>query len=141
MKEVGLGLLFKQLHIAFESNLQHLSAELELTPAQTDILIYLFDNEDHPINQRELEYHFHLSNPTVTGILKRMELKGYIERTSNIKDGRSKIILLTDRARGVRQVIIDTLDALEKKILTGFSVQEQEEFTYMLTKVLKNITE
>ena len=94
------GILFKQLSIAFENNLQRTAARYDLTPAQAGIVVYLED-VDHPVNQRELEQYFKLSNPTVTGLMKRMESKGFIQRIANPEDGRSKYIQLTPKAMEV----------------------------------------
>lgn len=59
--------------------MQREAARYDLTPAQASILMYL-EKADHPVNQRELENYFRLSNPTVTGLMKRMEAKGFIRR-------------------------------------------------------------
>ena len=54
-----------------------------LTGMQMEILCYLKCNPDKEIHQREIEYWFQLKNPTVTGILNRLEEKGYITRRRN----------------------------------------------------------
>ena len=41
--------------------------------SQQEILFYLGFHEGEPIHQREIEKWFHLKNPTVTGILNRLE--------------------------------------------------------------------
>ena len=93
----SFGLLFKQISIAFSNNFQREAARYDLTPSQASILIYL-SKVDHPVNQRELEKYFRLTNPTVTGLMQRMENKGFIRREMNQADNRSKYIILTPKA-------------------------------------------
>ena len=132
------GLLFKQLSIAFENNLQREAGRYGLTPAQASILSYL-EAADHPVNQRELEYHFKLSNPTVTGLMKRMESKGFINRVANPEDGRSKYIELTPKALEVSSSVRSNLLALEGHMMQDLSPEEEEVFHELLVRVLKRI--
>ncbi len=132
------GLLFKQLSIAFENNLQHEAARYDLTPAQASILIYL-ESVDHPVNQRELEYYFKLSNPTVTGLMKRMESKGFIDRVANPEDGRSKYIQLTPKALEVSNSVRTNLRALEHTMMQDLSPEEEDIFYELMMRVLKRI--
>ncbi len=132
------GLLFKQLSIAFDSNLQREAARFDLTPAQASILIYLA-SVDHSVNQRELEYYFKLSNPTVTGLMKRMEAKGFISRVTNPEDGRSKYIQLTPKAMEVSQSVHNNMMEVDRTIMQDLTPEEEEVFHELLSRVLKRI--
>lgn len=132
------GILFKQLSIAFENNLQRTAARYDLTPAQAGIVVYLED-VDHPVNQRELEHYFKLSNPTVTGLMKRMESKGFIQRIANPEDGRSKYIQLTPKAMEVASSVRQNLQTLENDMTQDLSAEEEEIFHDMLMRVLQRI--
>ena len=132
------GVLFKQLSIAFENNLQRSAAQYDLTPAQASIIIYL-DNVDHAVNQRELEHYFKLSNPTVTGLMKRMESKGFIQRIANPEDARSKYIQLTPKAMEVASSVRHNLQTLENDMTQDLSAEEEEIFHDMLMRVLQRI--
>ncbi len=131
-------LLFKQLSIAFENNLQREAAQYGLTAAQASILIYL-SNVDHKVNQRELESYYHLSNPTVTGLMKRMEAKGFIRRQVSQEDGRAKYITLTDKAMEISSEVKQNLAKMEQKVVQGMSPEESEQFHALLVQALKNI--
>ena len=67
----------------------------DLTKTQRDILGYLHFTDKNPVIQKDIEEHFHISNPTVTGILNRLEQKGFIERKQSLKDKRVRTIVLT----------------------------------------------
>ena len=47
-----------------------------LTAAQLDVMIYLKCSGEEEIHQRQIENWFQLKNPTVTGLLNRLERKG-----------------------------------------------------------------
>ncbi len=132
------GVLFKQLSIAFENNLQRSAAQYGLTPAQASIIIYL-QTADHSVNQRELEHYFKLSNPTVTGLMKRMEAKDFIERVANPEDGRSKYIRLTPKALEVCSSVSQNMQTLEREMMQDLSPEEAELFHDLLMRVLKRI--
>ncbi len=137
-EKCSYNLLFKQLSIAFENNLQREAAQYGLTAAQTGILIFL-SKVDHQVNQRELESYFHLSNPTVTGLMKRMEAKGFIRREVSREDGRAKYIILTEKAMEISSEMQQNMAKMEQKVIQGMTVEEQEQFHALLVQALKNI--
>ena len=75
-------------------------ADFDLTAAQSDIIVYLMNNyqEMSEINQLDIQKHLQLSNPTVSGLLNRLEEKGFISRTSSIHDARYNCISPTQKA-------------------------------------------
>jgi DNA-binding MarR family transcriptional regulator len=75
MNERKFGLYFKLIHHSFEKRLNKILAPYDLTLSQFDILSILNENNTHGITQRDIEYALKLENPTVTGLVKRMEAK------------------------------------------------------------------
>ena len=132
------GLLLKQLSNAFESNLQREAARYGLTTAQANILIYLAKVE-HPVNQRDLEHHFKLSNPTVTGLMKRMEAKGFITREANPGDGRSKLIQLTPKALEVSSEVRRSMRELEAYMMQSLTPEESAQLRELLLRTLQQV--
>lgn len=74
--------------------------EKELTVSQTEILIYLYRNKmkNISVTQRDIENFFGLSHPTIIGILKRMQCKGFVNVTVNEEDKRQRDVRLTEKA-------------------------------------------
>ena len=68
----------------------------EITSSQADILVYLFMNENKEIYQKDIEKHFELTNPTVNGIINRLELKKLVYRQKDEFDKRLTLIKLTE---------------------------------------------
>ena len=75
-----LGRLFKQIHFAFEMNGARLMKAVDVTPAQMDVMLLLYakEREGSEVTQKDIETVLRLSNPTVTGLLNRMEEKGLV---------------------------------------------------------------
>ena len=52
-----------------------------LTSVQIDVIVFLLKNRGcEEINQLDVQNHLMLTNPTVTGIVRRLEEKGFISR-------------------------------------------------------------
>ena len=71
------GFLIKQVHILQEQRLNRKFEHFGLTAAQTFTLVSLFKarEKNEKLNQKDLERILDISNPTVTGILNRLEAK------------------------------------------------------------------
>ena len=96
-EKILIGFLIKQIHIAFETRCHKNLQRYNLTPSQMDVLLYLKRHEEDKLTQRDLETGLTLKNPTVTGLLNRLEEKGFITREQNLNDKRSKFIKMTER--------------------------------------------
>ena len=130
---------FKQIHIAFEYRCNKHLQGYNLTQSQMNVLLYLKHHEDSVVTQRDLEAGLRLKNPTITGILNRLEDKNLITRETNLKDRRSKIIKMTDKSKKVVQETYIHLEELESYIFKDFSEEEKEELVVLLDKVLDHL--
>jgi len=116
-------------------------AEYGLTAAQSDIIVYLIRNykEKDEINQLDIQRHLQLSNPTVSGLLNRLEDKGFITRTSSIKDARYNCVKPTQKALDLAATMDEHMILTEETMLTGLSESERIEFIRLLGNVLANV--
>ena len=107
MNEVRIGFLIKQVYYMNQARLNAMFAEFDLTASQTFTLIYLFRARENGrvINQRVIEKDMDISNPTVTGILNRLEHKGLIERRVSAADARIKNIAVTEKALELDKIL------------------------------------
>ena len=94
--EIGINL--KKINNILEQNVNKKLEVLGITNSQLYILTYLIENRDMDIYQKTLEDKFKLSNPTVTGILNRLEEKNLVYRYTNSMDARYKIIKTTQKS-------------------------------------------
>ena len=89
-----------------------------------------------------MERHLNLRNPTVTGLLKRLDEKGFILCVPSSKDRRRKKIYLTEKAYDIQS----RMDADQKKdgqesLTRGMTKREIEAVHKALDKMLYNIAE
>lgn len=137
--EEDIGSLIKQIHNNFDNLFNKGMEKFEITHSQLDILIYLIRNQEKEINQKDIEEKFNLTNPTVTGLLNRLENKGFIIRTTSTKDARYKKITVTDKTLNLCNTMHEKADKMTKKITENISKEEAEITKRVLKKVLTNI--
>ena len=104
-----------------------------------DVLLYLKRHEEDKLTQRDLETGLTLKNPTVTGLLNRLEEKGFITREQNLNDKRSKFIKMTDKSERVLEDAYLYIQELDAKMLNGISKEEKEQLFKHIYKILDNL--
>jgi len=132
LKQIG-NLIKKQVNQDFE--------ELGLTFSQSGILMYILLNKNNKINQRDIENEFDLSNPTINGILNRLENKGLVKRIINDTDKRVKHIIPLKKAENFIELVKQKKETLENNITKNINEEELKTFNIVLEKMLKNIKE
>ena len=139
MNHERIVILIKKL--ALESDKQALAilAPAELTPSQFKIIKFLFWQGDTHIRQVDIEKHFSMTNPTVTGLLKNLEEKGWIRREVNPKDSRSKIICLTDAALTRKEELYTYGEQIEEALIHDLTEEEREMLEKLLKKLVKQV--
>lgn len=138
-----LGRLFKQIHFAFEMRGARLMKAVEVTPAQMDIMLLLYakEREGREVTQRDIETILRLSNPTVTGLLNRMEEKGFIRRVRKETDKRCRFIYMTEHGLTHMEMLVHARKQGEAHIVKGMTSRQVEELKQLLKIVLSNLTE
>ena len=139
MNHERIVILIKKL--ALESDKQALAilAPAELTPSQFKIIKFLFWQGDTHIRQVDIEKHFSMTNPTVTGLLKNLEEKGWIRREVNPEDSRSKIICLTDAALTRKEELYTYGEQIEDALIHDLTEKEREMLEKLLKKLVKQV--
>ncbi len=113
------------------------STKAGLTPGQPKILDYL-DKHDGCL-QKEISEGTLTDQATLTGIITKMEKKGFIER--RMKDGnrRNFYVYLTDLGREKLEIIKNIFIEKEEKALAGLSEEERAQFIKTFTKIYANM--
>ncbi len=139
-EEKNLGAYFKSISNALDRKFNRDLDAFDLTLSQANTLMFLHFNQDKEISQIDIQNKFNLTNPTVTGILKRLELKGFICRTTSSNDGRRNVIRLTEKSVQLDNVLVQGMMNAENQMATGFTEQEKELLENLLRRVLANIS-
>lgn len=140
-KGQSIGFTVKQINNVFEKDLTEQLKTTGITSSQCAVLDFLFQTNKEEVSQRDVERYLSLKNPTVTGLLKRLDEKGFILCVPNEKDRRKKNIYLTEKAYDIRRRMEADRKRTEKKLTLGMTKKEVEALKKGLNKVLYNIAE
>ena len=137
-EKVRLSLLLKMVNNMFERELNKKTYKIELTSSQCRIIGYLNMHKDKAINPIDIEREFCLKRPTVTGVLKRLEDKGFVEISKNSIDKRYKEIKLTDKANNLNDEMKENLLLSEKTLYKNLTEADKDELYRILNIMLNN---
>ena len=140
-RKQSIGFTVKAINNVFEKELTGQLKTLGITSSQCAVLDFLFQTNKEEVNQRDVERHLNLKNPTVTGLLKRLDEKGFILCVPNATDRRRKNIYLTEKAYDIQRRMETDRKKTEKKLTIGMTKKEVEMLKKGLEKVLYNISE
>ena len=114
----------------------YLLEELDLTYTQYIVMMYFW--EKRTSNVKELGNILLLDSSTLTPLLKKLEVKGYITRSRSLADERNLIVSITDKGLKLRDKALNIPVEMTKCV----DLEEEEAKTlYVITnKILNNIT-
>lgn len=133
-----VAILIKKAALVIEKLSNPILAPYELTHTQYKILKFLCRNQNKPIRQADIEMHFSMTNPTVTGIIQNLEKKGLVKRMQNPDDKRSKLLVLSERAMSMEDELNYLREALENQVTENLTDEEKQQLIILLNKILKN---
>lgn len=136
-----IGFIVKQINNVYEKDLNERLKRLGITSSQCAVLDYLFHTNKEEVNQRDVERNLSLKNPTVTGILKRLDEKGFILCVPNATDKRKKNIYLTEKAYDIQRKMEADRRKLDRELTRGMTKKEIAALTRGLEKMLYNIAD
>lgn len=132
------GHLLRILYWCTDQSMTTALEKTDLTAAQGRIMGYLAHREQPPCS-RDIEAEFQLSHPTVSGLLSRLEQKGFIELQEDPEDRRRKRIFVLQKGRECHELMHRTIHENELRIVEGFTPQEQEQFASLLQRAITNM--
>ena len=140
-ERMTIGFMFKQINNVYEKEFNNRLRTLGITASQCAVLDYLFVSSKEAVTQRDIEKALCLRNPTVTGLLKRLDEKGFILVVPSNKDKRCKNIYLTEKAYDIQKRMEKDRKKLDQMLTLGMTKKETESLHKMLNRVLYNIAE
>ena len=135
---IAYGHAIRVLHWCTDQAISNALAKMDLTAAQGHIIGYLAHRKQPPCS-RDIEEAFHLSHPTVSGLLARLEKKGFVEFRPDAQDRRCKRIYLLPKGWECDEKIHETILQNEKRIVQDFSEEEQAQFAAFLERAIRNM--
>ncbi len=104
-----------------------------LTHLQFSILMNLYKN--NITTQKEILKYIYGDEASITRLIDRLELKGYIKRVKCTKDKRKKNIILTQEGISLTKEVIECAKEVNKELVKGLEKEESEQFLKLLQKV------
>lgn len=140
MKGTIIGGLVKHLHKMFEQAINENMSSVNLTRSQMDVLVYTYfkNKNDIEVNQVDIERDLNLKNPTVTGLISRLEKKEYVKREKSSKGSNYKSIIVTESGKAIIENGKQITDKVEKEIFSVLTNEEKKELTRLIQKVIDN---
>lgn len=138
-----VGLLVKFVNGKIINKINKNLQQFNLTGVQHEIICYIDRNErERDVFQKDIEKCLKLTNPTVTGIVKRLEEKEMIVRCPSSNDARYKCLHVTEKGR---EVICKSFqfggNHIEKQLVKGMTDEEVKILKDLLYRSLKNMEE
>ena len=133
----SVGIRIKRISNAMQRQCANDIVKRELTPSQADVLAWLA-RQQQPVYPCDISKRFGLKHPTVSGILQRLDAKGFICFVPD-PDHRRKRILLTEKSRLCDEWLKKRLRQNEQLLLNGMSREEIQTLCILLDRVIGNI--
>ena len=103
---------------------------IEVTPIQGMLLFFLQKNDGSSLTQ--ISQGLMLENPTVTGLIDRLEKLGYVKRSDHPSDRRIYLVHITEKGKKVANKALPIVKKLNEQIKIGYSKGEIEDFKKVL---------
>lgn len=136
MKPTKISILIKMTSVVFDKIANQLLAPYDLTGSQFRILMVLYKAPSGTVRQIDIENKFVMTNPTVTGLVQKLEQKQLIKRVPHPEDKRSKVLVLTEHAMEIKEEMLKLSDELERQMTANLSREECAQLRELLTKIL-----
>lgn len=107
-----------------------------VTSAQLPVLVALKNGER--LTQKELARIAGVEQPSMAQLLARMERDDLIRREPSPSDGRSSLIMLTERAINTLEPGRHALRSVDTDVCAGFSDEERQVFLGLLRRMAAN---
>ncbi|MGA2317204.1 MAG: MarR family transcriptional regulator [Thermodesulfobacteriota bacterium] len=103
---------------------------IEVTPIQVMLLFFLQKNDGSSLTQ--ISQGLMLENPTITGLIDRLEKSGYVKRSDHPNDRRVYLVNITEKGNRVAKKALPIIKKLNEQIKEGYSKEEIENFKKVL---------
>lgn len=133
-----VGVLLKIIEKEICRRLNEIAGQYGLTYAQMHVLHFIC-RKSGEVCQRDLERRFDLTHATVSGLIDRLESKGFIEVRADPADKRRRVLWSTEKAEDCEGDVHRTIHISDAQLLHGFTAEEQAQFRSFLERLLRNL--
>ena len=113
-----------------------------LTSIQAGVLMYILNHyKTREVNQLDIQAVFKLTNPTVSGIIDRLEEKEFIKRVRSEKDARYRRLVPLPKGEALYDDLRRSAAEAEAHLVRDMTPEEASEFKRLLKVALKTAEE
>jgi DNA-binding MarR family transcriptional regulator len=112
-------------------------APLGVVPGQFAQLLALYEEDGQ--SQRELCERVRVEQPTMANTLRRMERDGLVRRLPDPGDGRRAVVMLTERARGLQEALVDAARSVNSDAARDINDEEIAAFMATMARIISNL--
>ena len=139
MPDPGFGPCIKMLNDFMDREANHHLKAQNLTRSQCHLLMILHHQREHTASLKKLESEFQVSQPTIVGLVSRLEGKGLITSFTDPGDRRIKLVQLTDAGRETCLQAFRDIQMTEQQLTTVLSPEEKEQLLSLLHRVCTSL--
>lgn len=133
------GALLKQINDIMEKNANNALRGQNLTISQSGVLVLLDEKEEKTATFKELEKSFGVSQPTMVGLLNRLEQKKLVEILTDPDDKRIRRAHLTRKGENKCKEGYRHMKGAEELLLSDLTEEEKAEFLRLLIKIRESM--
>ena len=136
---VHYGHLVRILHWCCDQTMTEALNKMDLTASQGRLMAFVAHRGQQPTYARDVEQALHLTHPTVSGLLSRLEQKGFVELITDPDDRRSKRIVISEKGLACHERMHAVIIEYESRIVHGFTEEEKTLLAQFLQRAIENV--
>lgn len=133
-----IGFLVKLIYDEIDREVNRKLVKHGLTSSQVAVLIFLHTQERAQATIKDIQRFLNVSQPTATGLVRRLEKKGFVRVFEDPQDRRVRIVRLTNETSSVYESIQSLMRETEAMLMQGFSAQERDQVYALLNRIYQN---
>ena len=139
-RKIDCGEYIHWISDVLEKRAELLLAKGGLTLSQMMVIESFRHSKDGYQTVQDIQNALHVAQPTVSGLVKRMEKKGLLKRVDS-KDKREKVLTLTEEGKDAINNARNGMVSIEAILLASLNEEEIEQFRNLLDKIWNSLDE
>lgn len=136
---VHYGHLVRILHWCCDQTMTEALNQMDLTASQGRLMAFVAHRAGQTTYARDVENELHLTHPTVSGLLSRLEQKHFLAMETDPNDRRSKRIVISEKGLACHERMHTVITENENRIVAGFTEEEKALFAHFLQRAIDNV--
>ncbi|MBC2295846.1 MarR family transcriptional regulator [Listeria welshimeri] len=137
-REKTMDTLIRSIMIKSKRKMDAKVGQFGVTEQQARVLGFLNDNAANEIIQKDLQRIFQTRGASITSLIQGLEKKKLISRKPSIRDGREKVVTLTEEGKRIVDEFNDFFPREDDKAKKILSSDEYQTLIELLSKIDDN---